>query len=326
MKKGLVLGKFYPLHIGHIALINFAALHCDELTVLICASDLESIAGTLRKAWLDETFSNHPAIQPVLLTYKEAELPNSSVSSREIAAVWANKIRTVFPDIGVIISSEPYGAYLAEQLNCTYHLFDIERKQVPVSSTLIRNNPLRYWDYIAVAARPFFCKKICLSGTESTGKSTLAQALAEQYNTCYVPEMAREIIQETEQCRPEQLPEIARLHAATILKCLPSANRFMFVDTDLRITQSYSKFLFGKELLVEDWILEANQFDCHLYLNKDAPYIQDGTRLDVDRRNALDRFHRQELNRQQIPFFELSGNWQDRFDRALHYINHRWVY
>jgi HTH-type transcriptional repressor of NAD biosynthesis genes len=33
MIRGLVIGKFMPVHNGHIALINFAASQCDELIV-----------------------------------------------------------------------------------------------------------------------------------------------------------------------------------------------------------------------------------------------------------------------------------------------------
>jgi HTH-type transcriptional repressor of NAD biosynthesis genes len=124
---------------------------------------------------------------------------------------------------------------------------------------------------------PFFVKKICIVGTESTGKSTLAKRLAEHYKTIYVPEMAREIIEETENCTYDDLLKIAQLHTQKISESILAANKLLIVDTDLNITRSYSQFLFNKGLNVDPWIEEVNQFDLYLFLEPDCEYIQDGT-------------------------------------------------
>lgn len=121
MSIGLVLGKFSPLHIGHIGLIEFARTQCDELVVLVCASYKESIPGSTRLKWLQESFKNFSSIKPTLLNYSEEELPNTSVSSREVSNVWAEKLKTNLPKIDVIFSSEIYGDYLAEAMK--QHLF-----------------------------------------------------------------------------------------------------------------------------------------------------------------------------------------------------------
>ena len=46
-------------------------------------------------------------------------------------------------------------------------------------------------------------------------------------------------------------------------------------------------------IIIEDSIEEINQFDLILYLENDVTYIQDGTRLSIERRNELDLYHRQ---------------------------------
>ena len=56
MEIGLVLGKFNPLHLGHKALIEFAQEKCDELIVLICASEKEAVKGSTRLNWVKECF------------------------------------------------------------------------------------------------------------------------------------------------------------------------------------------------------------------------------------------------------------------------------
>jgi HTH-type transcriptional regulator, transcriptional repressor of NAD biosynthesis genes len=138
-----------------------------------------------------------------------------------------------------------------------------------------------------------------------------------------VPEMAREILEHTDECTEDHLKQISELQAQTIEQKLQNANRFLFVDTDINITRSYSKYLFGKELLVEPWIDSLNQFDLYLFLGNDAPHVQDGTRLDKKRRDDLDLFHRNELTTRNIKFEIISGSWNERFKKAIAIINEK---
>lgn len=317
MVTGLVLGKFHPLHAGHIGLIRFAMERCDRLFVLVCASDRETIPGDTRLRWVLESVADLPGVQPVLLNYTEDELPNTSLSSRDVSKVWADKISVLLPEIGVIFSSERYGDYLAEMLQCQHLYYDRDRIKYPISATQLRSDLFKNWRFLAEAARPYFVKKICLYGTESTGKSTLTARLAAHFHTSFVPEMAREIIQVTDSCTEEQLFQIATLQAEAINEKVKKANGLLFVDTDINITRSYSRYLFGKELVVPDWIEQANRFDLYLYLDKDAPFVQDGTRLDKGRRDELDIFHRRQLSDRGIHFEQINGNWEERFEKSI---------
>jgi HTH-type transcriptional repressor of NAD biosynthesis genes len=319
-KKGLVLGKFMPLHKGHEALINFALQHCEELVVMLCVSDKEPISGELRKAWLDTTFRHNDRVKISLVAYDEAVLPNSSVSSREISALWAAYIGKHFPGIEVFISSEPYGEYVAEYLGIEHRSFDQERKVVQVSASAILGNPFQHWDYIAEAARPYFVKKVCISGSESTGKSTLTEKLGHYFETAFVPEMAREVIETTEEVVFNDLLKIATLHARTINERLPLAKKLLICDTDVNITKSYAQYLFNQPLVVPEWIDAANQFDLHLFLDTNCPYVQDGTRLSEAERNVLSGFHEKQLQEQGIKYVTISGGWEERFERAKEVI------
>lgn len=305
-----------PLHAGHLALIEFALQHCDQLVVMLCASDKESIPGDLRKSWLENTFQHYDRLQVALVHYDEAVLPNSSVSSRHIADLWAAYIREHFPGIDVFISSEPYGEYVAEYLGIAHRCFDQERKQVPVAASAILQNPLAHWEYITAAARPYFVKKICISGSESTGKSTLTEKLGHYFNTAFVPEMAREVIDTTDEVVFDDLLKIATLHAATINEKTKQANKILVVDTDVNITRSYSRYLFNRPLEVADWIDAANQFDLHLFLDTSCPFVQDGTRLSEQERNALNGYHEQQLKEAGIEYITITGNWEERFEQA----------
>ena len=57
-----------------------------------------------------------------------------------------------------------------------------------MSSTELRKNPYKHWDWIPQIAKPYFVKKVLLVGGESVGKSTLTINLANRFNTNYIDE------------------------------------------------------------------------------------------------------------------------------------------
>jgi HTH-type transcriptional regulator, transcriptional repressor of NAD biosynthesis genes len=322
-KTGLIIGKFHPLHVGHIGLINFGLKQCDTLIVLVCASNKEAINGFLRQKWLQKTFENEPKLDIRILEYDESKLPNTSVSSKAVSKIWADKFIAMDLQIDIIFSSEKYGDFVAKYMNCEHIPYELDRETDNIAASQILQNPLKYWHFIAHSARSFFVKKICICGTESTGKSILTELLAAHFATDFVPEMAREIIEHTEHVTEEHLTQIATLHAKTILEKVETANKFLFVDTDVLTTKSYAHFLFNKPLIVAQWIEEANVFDAYIYLDKDAIYIQDGTRLSIEKRNELDSFHQNELRKNSIDYKIINGNWTERFEKAVAFIEER---
>ena len=317
MKKGLVLGKFMPLHTGHLSLFDFASHHCDVLYVLLCHSNKEEISGSVREEWIKTSVAKIPNAIFISYLYDEDKLPNSSTSSKEISLQWSNAIKEILPEIDIIFTSEQYGDYIAEFLRIKHMVFDIDRKAIPISASLILNKPLLNWNFIADVAKPYFLKKVVLLGTESTGKSTLTKLLATYFKTNYVPEMAREILEKTEDCQPKHLIKIAELHAKEILTRTKNAVRLLFIDTDINITKSYSKYLFNEKLNTAAWVEEANKADLYIFLEPDCEFVQDGTRLPVLERNKLSLFHKDQLREMGIPYFSINGNWDERFEKAI---------
>ena len=92
--------------------------------------------------------------------------------------------------------------------------------------------------------RPFFVKKVCLFGSESTGKSTMAKMLAEHYKTDWVPEMARDYLGDRI-CTLEDFPPIAYLQTAEVLRKTLTANKILICDSDLIITELYARIYFN---------------------------------------------------------------------------------
>ena len=191
MKRGLVIGRFMPLHKGHIALIQFAATQCDELIVSMTYKPEDPIPGPLRFEWIKEEFQLQQNIKPdiSLDNFDDESIPMTDRIPR-----WSAFLKKKFPSIHVVFSSEEYGIPLAQHLGVPHISFDHQRKKFPVSSTMIFERPFRYWDFIASAAKSYFIKKICFYGPESTGKSAIAKHMAKLYHTEFVPEVSREII------------------------------------------------------------------------------------------------------------------------------------
>lgn len=318
MRRGLVLGKFMPIHNGHIKLIEHAAENCDSLIVWICVSNKESMSAKLRFNWVMQIFKDNPKIEPILFEYDESILPNTSESSKEVSEIWSEAIKQNLPQIDVIISSEKYGDFVAEYLSIEHVYYPISRI---TSASAIRENPYKHWQFIPNVVKPYFYRKICILGTESTGKSTLTKKLANFFNADYVSEVGREIVENINTCQQEDLLRISETHARKILLKEKDLNKMLIIDTDINITKSYSKFLFNQELEVENWIDDANKCDLYLYLDNDAPFIQDGTRLSESDRNKLDNFHKKQLNKTGIDYVIINGSWNQRFEKSLKLIN-----
>ena len=319
-KTGLILGKFMPLHSGHINLIEFGLNNCNKLIVLVCSEENEEIPGTLRFKWLLEYFENRKNIELLHFEYDSSILPNTSVSSVSVSELWSKKLLKILPHIDVIFSSETYGDYLADFMKCTHKAFDINRNKTLISSTMIREKPFKYWSFIPDNVKPYFVFRVCIVGSESTGKSTLTEKLALYFTTNFVPEVARDIVAHTDTVVFEDLNRIAEAHAKKIEIEIKKANKILIIDTDLIITKSYSLFLFGKELTTSDWIEKLNQNNLYLFLETDCPFIQDGTRLDEETRNTLSLHHKQVFKNNGVTLNFISGSWEDRFQKAVKII------
>ncbi|MEE4247502.1 MAG: ATP-binding protein, partial [Kangiellaceae bacterium] len=91
--------------------------------------------------------------------------------------------------------------------------------------------------------------KIVLFGPESTGKTTLAKQLAAYYKTVWVPEYAREYLQnkwdkEKKICELEDLIPISVGQIKLENEAIKKANRVLVCDTDLLETKVYSEAYF----------------------------------------------------------------------------------
>lgn len=310
MIRGLVFGKFYPLHIGHIRLIEYAAANCDFLTVLVCASDRELIAESTRVKWLRDTFAKKSKICIKGFSYREEELPNRSETDYEVSRLWAESFNSILEPVDLIFSGEDYGDIVAHFMRAKHIRI---KRHLGISATGIRKDILAKWEWIGRQASLGLVKKVILLGTESTGKSTLAKHLAEKYSTSYVNECGRDLIQDSQNCSIKDLIKVAIMHARNIERQSKNARRVLIIDTDLSITESYARYLHGQDLIVSSKVRELNRGDLYLYLDNDAPFVQDGTRMSKHQRDELDSVHKATLATKNISYHLLRGSWHEKY-------------
>ncbi len=308
MIRGLVIGKFLPLHTGHVALIRFAKSQCDELIVSISVKPDDPIDYRVRLRWLRETFSGEASIQ---IEWVEDNFDNESLPLFERTALWARFVSARFPKVHRIFSSEEYGEPFATHLGVSHFAFDPSRAIVPVSGKAIRPQPLAHWDFLPSAVKPYYVKKVCFYGPESTGKSVMATRMAEEYDTVAVPEVAREMILSND-FSVADIIRIGNAQTQRVLELETKANRILICDTDLITTEIYSQ-QYLKQIPNELFELERKiQYDRYLLFDIDVPWVADGLRDLSNQRGEMFAIFRTELEKRSIPYVLVNGDWESR--------------
>lgn len=160
-------------------------------------------------------------------------------------------------------------------------VIDANRQAYPISATMIRKNPYRYWNFIPSAVRPFFAKKVAIVGVESVGKSTLCANLAKIYNTVYVPEFGRDICYEYKNLLTEAVfDEIVMQQYLRDEASLLQANRFAVFDSEAVVSQYYlGEYFNGMESEFIGHMIAKQNIDLYVYLEPDVPWVADGIRF-----------------------------------------------
>jgi NadR type nicotinamide-nucleotide adenylyltransferase len=309
---GLIIGKFMPPHAGHLHLFAFAQQHVANLHIVLFSKSSEPIPGGLRETWLRE-LAPRAVIHHVTLEH--------AVDFSDPAAwdFWVSAIRDALPAApDVVFSSETYGEELSRRLGAQHQSVDPFRTHFPIAATQIRARPLEHWDRIPPAVRPYFVRRVSIVGAESTGKTTLAQALAAHFRTVRVPEFAREyLLARDGQCTEADIPIIAAGQVRLEDQLAREANRLLVCDTDLLTTQLWHEHYFGP--CPRDLLELSESRTAHLYLlcDLDVRWVADGLRDSPRQRQWFHRRFLEELGRRGAPVVLISGSRKVRLERAI---------
>ena len=169
-------------------------------------------------------------------------------------------------------------------------------------------------------------KRIVLTGSESTGKSTLAAQLAEHFHAALVPEFLRRYADEHQsRLGPEDVEAIAKGQMeledriAEDSRSQRSARTadLMILDTDLLSAVVYNRHYYGE---CPAWIEKEaarRAADLYLLLDIDVPWIPDPLRDRGSQRAEMQRLFRDAIEEGGLPWVLISGPWEQRRQRAI---------
>ena len=295
-KNGIIFGKFYPLHIGHVDFIQRASGYVENLYVVVCTDDdrdkklfedskmkkMPSVKDRIR--FVEKTFKHQKNIKIIHLAEDGIPFyPNGWKlwSERVQETLLKNKIKVdiIFTNETQDVENYKNNFLTLPNFEKTFNksleikLIDINRNNFHISATEIRKNPYKNWFFIPKYVREFFVLKVAIIGSEYSGKTNLTHKLANYYNTTYVKEYRKEYIKEEMQNHIENIQysdysNIAYEHNRRILESIKNADKLTFIDTEFSSLQTFSIIQNDtKNPIIEDFIKHSN-FDILLYIEK----------------------------------------------------------
>lgn len=162
----------------------------------------------------------------------------------------------------------------------------------------------------------------------------LCAQLAAHYNTDWCPEYAREyllknginytyadllVIAKSQVAMEEQFISLHSISAKSNAQSLAVRSELLFIDTDMYVMKVWCEFVFGNcHRYILDQIVER-KYDLYLLCNTDLPWVKDELREypDLELRKKLFAIYKDILVNQQVPWVEISGNFEERFATAV---------
>jgi NadR type nicotinamide-nucleotide adenylyltransferase len=161
-------------------------------------------------------------------------------------------------------------------------------------------------------------RRVCVTGPESTGKTTLAARLAEYVHTEWVPEASRVYAERKGgELDASDVAPIAREHVrladAAAERARAAGKTLLVLDTDLLSTVVYARHYYR---MVPPWIERverARRAELYLLCDVDVPWIPDGIRDRPQNREAMFALFRDALVRRKARYVVVRGGWEERW-------------
>ena len=205
MKIGITFGGYCPMHQGHLDLIMKAKKENDICYVAVCGYNgeerSESIGLTLNRRYslIKQMFKDDEQIR--VLKVNDTELGIDESMSESNWDIWLNYVtKKLIPDgqtqnwFTWYVGEQSYADSLLKRSKDFWKVNNVvyvNRSNNPISATMIRENPIKYWNKIAWPFRQYFSTNILITGTASEGKSTLTRDIATYFGLPYSEEYGR---------------------------------------------------------------------------------------------------------------------------------------
>jgi len=319
---GLTLGKFAPLHKGHQLVIETAIAEMDEVSVIIYnAPEATLVPLNIRSNWLRKLY-------PKIHVIEAWDGPTEVGDTPEIKRKHEKYIIEHLNITGIthFYSSEFYGEHMSIALGAQNRLVEPIRNSVPISGTKIRENPFPFREYISPVVYKDLVTNVVFLGAPSTGKTTIAEKMADEFQTVWMPEYGREYW-ETHQVNRKlsigQLVELAEGHLDREDRRLYQANNYLFTDTNAITTYMFSLYYHGTahHKLIELANLAQSRYDLVFLCDVDIPYDDTWDRSGDISRKVFQKQIIGDLLVRKIPFILLNGGLEERVNKTRNILS-----
>ena len=247
------------------------------------------------------------------------QVPQQPEDSPEFWPIWRSIVAEAHPEpIDMVFAGEGYGARLAQEVGGFFVplgnrvLGAGNDRMGQISSRAIRANPVPHWPLLPPPVQSHYRKRLCLHGSESTGKSTLAALLAAQFGTIWTSEYGRSHCEaHREKLTLADLTLIADAQQAMNDAADQWAGPVSIADTDALMTAAWSEMLLGVR---PTEMMNQPKADLYLLMEPDIPWIDDGTRFFATQaeRGKFAAIVEQVLVDAKVRFVRISGTWAER--------------
>lgn len=310
MIKGFIIGKFYPLHLGHMYLIDVARAHCDHLIVWVCEKADQSVLGNVRVEWIKRLYPD-----------VEVRLVPDTLGDDDTEGWTKYTLRVLEEAPDIVFSSEDYGEPYARLMGAKHMLVDKHRVNIPISGTKVRNDTLGNWTYLAPTVRAYYAKRVVILGAESTGTTTLTKDLAEHYQTTWVPEYGREYtskwIGPDKPWTSDEFIHIASEQSRREDEAARSAHGILLCDTDAFATSIWHRRYIGTRSPEVEKIAAKRHYDLYIITGDEIPFVQDGTRDGEHIRHEMHQWFINDLEKNNRKYIIVRGNEEERLKTAV---------
>lgn len=325
-KVGMYGGCFNPMHNGHLRCIIKAACMCEKLyVVLSVGSNRNEVDFRVRYRWLYQATKHIGNVKIIMLT---DDCKTKAEYTLEVSKADSEYIKKEIGEpIDIVFCGSDYNADSFWNVNypdSEFYVFDRDG----LSSTELRRNVYKHWDWLPNFVKPYYVKKVLIIGLESSGKSVMTVNLANYFNTNYIEEAGRELSEKSGTdmlMLDEDFTEILLTQKMNEIKAIEYSNKVLFCDTDCLITQFYLRYLEGNKenVVLSDAIDALNSYDMILFLAPDVKWVQDGDRREDirDNRHMYKDMLADIYNSHGKSFEFIEGDYLTKFNRCVELVN-----